>query len=126
MQRTVEAMQAPGMRETLAAKAASALNHPNIAAIYGIEEANGKPFLVLELIEGVTGAQVDDPARIRELGEEKARLVAAIAEEGADKKALGEAGCPGPARPRQAVLQFVEFQGAAVFEGRSGTCNSIR
>ena len=30
----------------------AALNHPNIAAIYGLEEAEGKPFLVLELVEG--------------------------------------------------------------------------
>jgi Tol biopolymer transport system component len=28
------------------------LNHPNIAAIYGLEEADGAPFLVLELVEG--------------------------------------------------------------------------
>ena len=28
------------------------LNHPNVAAIYGLEEAEGKPFLVLELVEG--------------------------------------------------------------------------
>jgi Tol biopolymer transport system component len=30
----------------------AALNHPNIAAIYGLEEAEGKPFLALELVEG--------------------------------------------------------------------------
>jgi Tol biopolymer transport system component len=30
----------------------AALNHPNIAAIYGLEEANGTPFLALELVEG--------------------------------------------------------------------------
>jgi Tol biopolymer transport system component len=30
----------------------AALNHPNIAAIYGLEEAGGKPFLALELVEG--------------------------------------------------------------------------
>jgi serine/threonine protein kinase len=28
------------------------LNHPNIAAIYGLEEADGKPLLILELVEG--------------------------------------------------------------------------
>lgn len=39
------------------AKLVAALNHPNIAAIYGLEEAEGKRFLVLELVEGETLAQ---------------------------------------------------------------------
>jgi serine/threonine protein kinase len=30
----------------------AALNHPNIAAIYGLEESGGQPFLALELVEG--------------------------------------------------------------------------
>ena len=30
----------------------AALNHPHIAAIHGLEEVDGKPFLVLELVEG--------------------------------------------------------------------------
>jgi serine/threonine protein kinase len=36
------------------AKLLASLNHPNIAAIHGLEEANGTHFLVLELIEGDT------------------------------------------------------------------------
>ncbi len=32
----------------------AALNHPNIAAIYGLEEASGSQFLVMELVEGET------------------------------------------------------------------------
>jgi serine/threonine protein kinase len=36
------------------AKLLASLNHPNIAAIYGLEESNGIHFLVLELIEGDT------------------------------------------------------------------------
>jgi serine/threonine protein kinase/Tol biopolymer transport system component len=39
------------------AKVLAALNHPNIAAIYGVEEAEGKGFLVLELVEGETLAE---------------------------------------------------------------------
>src|SRR5688572_10434445 len=36
------------------AQTLASLNHPNIAAIYGLEEASGAPHLVLELIEGET------------------------------------------------------------------------
>jgi serine/threonine protein kinase len=39
------------------AKLLASLNHPNIAAIHGLEEAGGKLFLVLELVEGETLAQ---------------------------------------------------------------------
>ena len=34
------------------AKLLAALNHPNIASIYGLEQADGRPFLVMELVEG--------------------------------------------------------------------------
>src|SRR5262245_13082023 len=34
------------------AQVLASLNHPNIAAIYGLEEWQGAPFLVLELVEG--------------------------------------------------------------------------
>jgi serine/threonine protein kinase/tetratricopeptide (TPR) repeat protein len=39
------------------ARALAALNHPNIAAIYGFEEADGVPHLILELVEGETLAE---------------------------------------------------------------------
>jgi Tol biopolymer transport system component len=54
------------------AKVLASLNHPNIAAIYGIEEQDGKTFLVLELAEGETlqerisrgSVSVEEAARI--------------------------------------------------------------
>ena len=36
------------------ARLLAALNHPNVAAIYGIEDAGGAPFLVMECVEGDT------------------------------------------------------------------------
>jgi serine/threonine protein kinase len=33
-------------------KMLAALNHPHIAQIYGLDEANGTQFLVLELVDG--------------------------------------------------------------------------
>src|SRR6478736_2085851 len=43
------------------AQVLAALNHPNIAAIYGLENSKGVQALVLELVEGATLAE-----RIRE------------------------------------------------------------
>ncbi len=39
------------------AKLLASLNHPNIAAIYGLEEADGVRFLALELVPGETLAE---------------------------------------------------------------------
>src|SRR5262245_41413456 len=39
------------------AKLLASLNHANIAALYGMEQAEGKHFLVMELVEGETLAE---------------------------------------------------------------------
>ena len=36
------------------AQTLASLNHPNIGAIYGLEEVDGAPYLVLELVGGET------------------------------------------------------------------------
>jgi Tol biopolymer transport system component len=39
------------------ARTLASLNHPNVAAIYGIERTNGTPALIMELVEGATLAE---------------------------------------------------------------------
>lgn len=39
------------------AKVLASLNHPGIGAIYGLEEANGRQYLILEFVEGETLAE---------------------------------------------------------------------
>ena len=60
------------------AKVLASINHPNIAALYGIEQANGQHFLVMELVEGETLAErlQRGPLQI----EEALRIVVQIAE----------------------------------------------
>ncbi len=60
------------------AKVLASLNHPNIAAIYGLEESDGVHFLVLELVPGETLSE-----RIARVGlsiEEALEIASQIAE----------------------------------------------
>ena len=51
----------------------ASLNHPHIAAIYGLEEADGKPFLALELVEGEDLKQRLGGARYRSTRRSRSR-----------------------------------------------------
>jgi len=64
------------------AKAAAELSHPNIATIHGTGEIDGKPFLVLEYLEGQTLKEhcaqgplpIDDVLRIGQAWELRSRV----------------------------------------------------
>jgi serine/threonine protein kinase len=60
------------------AKLLASLNHPNIAAIHGLEESEGTTFLVLELVEGQTLADRIKPGPVPV--EESLKLALQIAE----------------------------------------------
>ncbi len=67
------------------AKAASAMNHPNVCTIYSIEEYNGQLFIAMEFVEGKTLKDKKDSLsekQILEIGIQVAEGLAAAHEKG--------------------------------------------
>ena len=110
------------------ARLASALNHPNIATIYGLEEADGRDIIVMEYVQGPTLRQ-----RLR-AGPIEVRDVLDIAVAIAD--ALGEAHADGvvhrDVKPENIILsprghpKVMDFGLAKLFRGESGGARSER
>ena len=50
------------------ARAAAAVNHPAIAQVYDIDEADGTTFIAMEFVDGRTVSQSDRPGRARSHG----------------------------------------------------------
>lgn len=93
------------------ARAAAALNHPNIVTIHSVEEADGIPFLTLELIEGQTLADVIPPGglpldRVLSLAIPLADAVGAAHERGITHRDLKPANVMVTADGRVKVLDF--------------------
>jgi serine/threonine protein kinase/cytochrome c-type biogenesis protein CcmH/NrfG len=101
------------------ARAASRLSHPNIATIYEVGEADGTPFIALELVSGESLKQMIERGRLpRARLTEIARQIAAGLNEAHQARVFHRDIKPGnimvDAKGRVKILDF----GLAVFAGR--------
>jgi Tol biopolymer transport system component len=93
------------------ALAVAALNHPNIVTIYSVEEADGVPFLTMELVSGKTLAELIPKdgmslARVLEIGVPLADALAAAHSKGITHRDLKPANVMIGADGRVKILDF--------------------
>jgi serine/threonine protein kinase/Tfp pilus assembly protein PilF len=111
-------------RFVLEAKAASSLNHPNVATIYDIGQADGRNFIAMEYVEGQTlaskiGGRPQDPAKIVDIGLQIADALSEAHAKGITHRDIKPANIMLTPREQVKVLDFglakiTRAQGAAV------------
>jgi serine/threonine protein kinase len=93
------------------ARAASALSHPHICAVYDVGEADGRPFLVMELLEGKTlrdyiGKKPVEPEAVVALAEQIADALEAAHAKGITHRDIKSGNVMVIARDHVKVLDF--------------------